>query len=227
MEETPQKKHGINILGYFLGKNEIFRFGLVISNIFLLVLARHQSIQLNSQSEQIQTLTVTKAYLLAQNRASKKAINETPLAWWKKEYYPEDGRIIMNDYNDAFFDYMMVPLRMSRYDWVRKTDFDFFPNEVAQIFYDEDFEVLTKYLAQPKDSLGQRKLYIEEFGNHWIDTSGNINKDGYWRFAIEENGHYYIYGMLKKPKKSKKIKIVKNDIIFLKPSKSEIPKRLT
>lgn len=220
-EVSLSKKKGINIFGLFLGKNEVFRFGLVISNIFLLVLARMQSIQLNEQSEQIQTLTVTKAYLLAQNRSTEKGINETPLSWWKKEYFPEDNRIIMVDYNDAFYEYFLSPLNLSRYDYVRQPDSKFFPEEVAQVFFDEDLDVLAKYLAQPEDSLGDRPLYIEEFGNHWVDPSGNVNKDGYFRFAIKENGHYYIWGMLKKPKPSKKLKVVKSDI-YVKPDNGDI-----
>lgn len=219
MEETPKKNKSFSLFGYIITKVEIFRVALVITNVSLAIVVGLQRIQINEQSDQIQTLTVTKVYLLAQQRIGSKAINETPLAWWKKEYFPEDHRIIMVDYNDAFYDYLLKPLGLTRYDYVRKTDADFFPVETAQKFFDEDFGVLTKYLAQPQDSLGNRPFYSEEFGEPWEDTSGKVNKDGYWRFANMENGHFFIYGILKKPIPSKKLKVVHVLDDFLKPKK--------
>lgn len=212
-----KKTNPYKFLGIIIKKVEAFRIALVLGNLFLAVLVGIQRIQINEQTKQIQTLTVTKVYLLAQQREGSKAINETPLAWWKKEYFPEEHRIIMVDYNDAFYDYILKPIGLSRYDYVRQPDSKFFPTETSEVFFKEDFEVLSKYLAQPLDSLGGRPFYSEEFGNHWVDTSGKINKDGYWRFAQMENGHYYIYGILKRPIPSKKIKVVRVIDDYLKP----------
>lgn len=217
MQKNP-RKYLQDIVDKALKFNRLFSISAVLAALWF-------SYQSKIKTEENASLVVTNAYLLAQNRSSSKAINETPLAWWKKEVFPESAKIIMMDYNDAFYNYMMKPIGMGRYDYIRKQDEDFFPYDVAKTFYREDFGVYVKFMDQEPNSDGTRPMYIEEFENHWVDLLGDLNKDGYWRFAAEESGHYFVYGMLKKPKPNKKKTTAYNRQPFIKPRIIQIVKK--
>lgn len=213
-EEAPLKKPTTWVqrtVDRALKFNRLFAVTSVIAAMFF-------SYMYKKESTITQNLSITNAFLLAQNRSGAKAINETPLVWWKKEVFPETGRIIMMDYNDAFYDYMLKHLNVGRYAYIRYSDHEFFPEEVADVFYKEDFNIYLKYMAQLPDSDGHRPLYIEDFDEHWVDLQGNINKDGYSRWALEVDGHYFVYGILKKVQKKKRKKPKKKKVSeFIKP----------
>lgn len=212
-------KNPLTYVRDFMGKavkfNQVFQFTVILTALWF-------SWQNKQQALQIQSLTTTNAMLMAQSRSNSKTFNEIPLAVWKKEYFPERHEIIMQDYNDAFHNYMMEPLGLGRYDYIRNSDFDFFPPDVAQTFFDEDFAVFEKFIEQPIGLNGERPLYAEQFGNHWVDLLGDTNKDGYWRWAVEIDGHYYIYGMLKKPRPNKNIRVVNHNFKFIKPDSVKV-----
>jgi len=199
--------------------NRLFAVTSVIAAMFF-------SYMYKKESTITQSLAVTNAFLLAQNRSSAKAINETPLVWWKKEVFPETGRIVMMDYNDAFYEYMLEHLNVGRYGYIRLTDHEFFPKPVADVFYKEDYSIYAKFMAQLPDSDGHRPQYLEDFDNHWVDLRGNVNKDGYYRWCQEIDGHYFVYGMIKKVQKIPRKKPKKKKIAeFIRPKEFEIKKK--
>jgi len=199
--------------------NRIFQVGTVCAALWF-------SYQSKMQSEEIEMLTLTNGYLLAQNRSESKAINETPFVWWKKELFPETGRIIMQNYNDAFYEYMLKPLNYGRYYYVRKEDKDVFSQDIAAVFYKEDFQLYLEFLKQPLNDDGERVMLIKEYKNDWVDLQGNLNKDGYWRFVQEKEGHIFIYGILNRPRKGKDKVIAYVKPVFVKPKKIELKSKV-
>lgn len=220
-ENSPDKRTWTQrTLDKALKFNRIFQISTVCAALWF-------SWQSKKQAVEIESLTLTNAYLLAQTRSGSRAINETPLVWWKKELFPETGRIVMQNYNDAFYDYMLKPIGVGRYFYVRKEDKEVFSHDIAAVFYKEDFDLYIQFLKQPVNEEGYRPMLIKEYDNHWVDLSGNVNKDGYWRFVREEEGHIFIYGMLKRPKEGEDKEIVINNSYFVQPKKIKIQRTIT
>lgn len=217
MTEVEKRKRGVEAIGYFLKWNDLFRFTLIAANLFLLY-------RNNALSNEIDGLRKANIYLSTQHIANLKAINESPLAWWKKEVF-DDGEIVMRDYNDAFYSYLLKPLSLGRYFYVNKSDYDVFPTKMAASFYAEDFSVYKEFMMQTPDANGIRPMLIKEYSNHWVDLKGEINKDGYWRYVRQEEGHIYVYGSLKKPRPDKGKMIIQNNREFIKPKELKIRKR--
>lgn len=177
----------------FLKFNRIFQVSTVLAAFWF-------SYQTKKQSVEIEALTVTNAYLLAESSSDSKAINESPFPWWKKEYDPETEIIIMRSYNDSFYHYFLEGLGVDRFYYVRKSDFAVFPFEDANMFYKEDIELIREFMVQEPLKNGLRSMMIKEYDNNFTDLNGDLNKDGYWRYVREEEGHVYIYGRMKKPR---------------------------
>lgn len=176
----------------FLKWNKLFQFGVIGTAFFF-------SYQSKKQSIEIQALTVTNSYLLAESMSDSRAVNESPFIWWKKEIEPETEVIIMRDYNNAFYEDFLKHLGVDRFYYVRKTDFAMFPQEEAKKFYDEDFALYKEFIEQDLDVYGNRPMVIRSYKNNFINLDGTVNDSGYWRYVREERGHIYIYGRMKEP----------------------------
>ena len=124
---------------------------------------------------------------------SSKWSNKSPWAEWTKEYNPKTDDITMQFYNDALYNYMLEPLGFERYHYVLKSDFEVFPDDQAQIFYNEDMAMVNKFLE------GDGGMVIREYQNTWNDLKGAPNNDGYWRYVWKEDGHIYVGGRTDKP----------------------------
>ena len=186
-----QKKR-FAILGHIVKFSDIFRVTLIVANLFLL----YRNNELNKEVDRLRRSNI---YLTTQNILNLKAINESPLVWWKKEIF-KDGEIIMRDYNDAFYYYFLKPLNYGRYYYINKRDDEVFNSYAAKNFYDEDIELYREFIQQPvNEHNGTRDRMIKSYDEEWTDLRGNINDDGYWRYIREEEGHIYIYGTLKEP----------------------------
>lgn len=176
----------------FLKWNKIFQGTVLISVVFL-------TWQNRDQNSEIQALTVTNSYLLAESMSDSRAVNESPFVWWKKEIEPETEVIIMRDYNNAFYDFFLKVLEVDRFYYVRKTDFAVWPYEAAKGFYDEDLALYHDFIEQAPDEFGNRPMVIRSYKNKFTNLDGTINDSGYWRYVREERGHIYIYGRMKEP----------------------------
>ncbi len=170
----------------FLKWNDLIRFGLIIMNIWLVL-------RTNLQAEQIELLTITNVSLLVQSSKNSKWSNRSPWAEWIKEYNPKTQEITMQYYNNALYKYLLEPLGYDRYYYVLKTDSEVFPGEMGKVFYEEEMYLVQRFLE------GNGEMVIKEYKNEWTELRGGKNKDGYWRYVWQEDGHIYVGGRTNKP----------------------------
>lgn len=203
----------------FLKWNKIFQFSMFITVVSLGFITRNQSDEINN-------LNKTKAYLIAQDHVLSKSINELILPWWKKEYFVEGDRIIMQKYNDEFYRWMLKPLKYGRYHYVNKSDFEIFNHNQAQVFYDEDLVLVIEFLKQTPDENGNRPIMQKEYNTAFNLLTGELVTDGYWRYVRSEDGHIYIYGIMKSPiRKPVKKEEVISFFPYLKPNDIKIKRK--
>lgn len=194
-ENTPDRKEikwYAATIDNLLKFNRLFQIGTLCAALWFSAISK-------KQSREIEALTVTNAYLLAESISDSKAINDSPFPWWKKEYNPADLKITMREYNDIFYYYFLKDLGFSRFHYTRRTDFEVFAFSEATKFYTEDLALVKRFLKQEPLANGKRPLLIEEYDTEFINLNGELNSSGYWRYVKEENGHIYIYGRMKEP----------------------------
>lgn len=206
---------GISVFGHFFSWTFLYRAALTLLNLVLLVVIRYQSVNLETLTAQsiidtakINSLSISNAYYQSERNSKSKLMNEIPTPFWKQEYFPSTGKIIMMDYNEAMFVEFLKPLGFPRYYYTLKTDEDVFPPEQAAIFTAEKMELINAWLAQPMDSNGNRPGLFKAYNKVWIDLTGNEKTEGYYRYVNGVDGHIFVYGGTNKPKERKDLKVI-------------------
>ena len=197
-----------------------WRLIAVVCIVFFYVKSEKDNTSLKAKDDQMSRLSIEKNNLLSQISNAAKVMDEMPTAWWKKEFFPVSGEIIMMTYNSAFYEVFMKPLGLRRYDYVLKRDRDFFPLEQALVFETEELALYQKWLEQPIDEFGNRPALYANYKNVWVDLQGRKQADGYYRGVTSFEGHIYFYGGTKEPKESERRKIIK--MVFIKPPSTKL-----
>lgn len=174
----------------FLQKNNIYQFGLIISIIISIFISRYQYFNSIKQDLKISELALSNARLMVQSKMNSKAINQLPYPWWHQEFFPSDGKIVMQQLNDAMYYYILEPLGYDRFYYTTRTDHDIFEEQQANHFYVEKMALINDLLVSGVNFVEKK------YTNEWVTPEGKKQTDGYTRWAYKQEGHIYIDGMI-------------------------------
>lgn len=148
----------------------------------------------------IEQLTLLNTSILVKNQSNGKLVDELLQPFWKKIHNTEDKTNRMFVYNAALYEFLLEKLDLERFFYTNKTDFDVFPKEQAQLFYDEEMWLINEFLA------GDGSPVYKTYENTWVDLKGNVVDGGYTRWVDSIDGHIFVYGMMHLPTEGKEIK---------------------